>query len=68
MTKLSDITFEQCAADPPGTVYAELEERGYRMLILRGLFSLCAYIGVPKGHPLYGKTIMMMSISNVMAD
>lgn len=24
------------------------------MLILRGPFSLCAYIGVPKEHPLYG--------------
>jgi hypothetical protein len=55
MTDINSITFEQCKTDKAGTIYAEWEEDGYKLLIMRGPASLCAYIGVPKGHPLYGK-------------
>lgn len=37
-----------------GTILADWYEDGVRVLIMRGPGSLCAYIGVPSGHPLAG--------------
>lgn len=56
---LKEITWEQLVADEtpdkePGKVYADWYEDGIRCLIMRGPIGLCAYIGVPEGHPLAG--------------
>ena len=47
-------TFEQLAADPEGTVYKEGYSNDIRYIILRGTSALCAYVGIPKKHPLAG--------------
>jgi hypothetical protein len=50
-----DKSFVECSKDKPGTIYADWTDGDFRCLIMRGPDSLCAYIGVPKGHPFYGK-------------
>lgn len=45
-------TWQEMAKDQPGTIYADWFEDGIRCLILRGPMALCAYIGLPEGHPL----------------
>jgi hypothetical protein len=47
-------TFEECMKDQPGTRYADFYEDGIHVLVMRGPFSLCAYLGIPQGHPLAG--------------
>lgn len=39
---------------PVGTVLKDFYEEGVRVLVVRGPASLCAYIGIPKNHPLAG--------------
>lgn len=46
-------SFEQCAKDEPGTIYADFTDEEYRCLVMRGPVAICAYIGVPKNNPLY---------------
>lgn len=46
-------TFEQCANDPASTVYHDYVDGEFRVLILRGPGSLCAYLGVKDNHPFY---------------
>lgn len=41
--------------DKRGTVYVDKEVEGYRYMVMRGPVALCAYVGVPNGHPWYGK-------------
>ena len=48
-------SFDDCKSDPAGIVYADWEEGQFRCLVLRGPASLCAYVGVNKINPLYGK-------------
>lgn len=38
--------------DEPGTIYYDRQERGVRGIVMRGPFSLTAYLGVPADHPL----------------
>lgn len=47
-------TWEQLAGDAVGTIYVDRHEDGLRFLVMRGPASLCAYLGVPKSHPLAG--------------
>ena len=47
-------TFEELSKDPVGTIYHDEFADGSRFVILRGPVSLCAYLGVPKSHPLAG--------------
>ena len=47
-------TFEELSRDKAGTVYHESMDDGMRFIVLRGPVSLCAYLGVPKDHPLAG--------------
>ena len=47
-------TFEELAEDAAGTIYVDAYENDVRYLIMRGGASLCAYLGVPKDHPLWG--------------
>lgn len=37
-----------------GTIVHDILEDGLRFIIMRGPFHFCAYIGVPKDHPLAG--------------
>lgn len=46
------VTWEQLCAMESGTTICEWTEDGVRCLIKRGPNSLCAYFGVPAGHPL----------------
>lgn len=47
-------SFAECKQDNPGTIYYDEIINGFRCLVMRGPFSLCAYVGVPEGHKLYG--------------
>lgn len=47
-------SFVEAAADPVGTIYIDRWDEGVRFVVLRGPSALCAYIGVPVGHPLAG--------------
>ena len=42
----------ECKGHPVGTVYHREITDGYQFVILRGPACICAYIGVPKAHPL----------------
>ena len=42
---------EICDA-PNGHIFKDWFEHGIRCLIIRGPCSLCAYVGIPKDHPL----------------
>ncbi len=46
MVELKDI--------PMGTILEDWDHEGVRCLIIRGSSALCAYLGVPIGHPLAG--------------
>jgi hypothetical protein len=48
-------TFEECAKDALGTVYADIQLDDVRVLIMRGPASVNAYLGFREGHPWYGK-------------
>ena len=48
-------TFEEMAKDEVGTIYVDSYIEGVRYLIIRGLASLCAYVGIPEQHPLAGQ-------------
>jgi hypothetical protein len=48
-------TFEQCAKDAAGTIYADWEDGEFRCLVMRGPSSLCGYVGVKPGHVIFGK-------------
>lgn len=61
--ELINKSFEECAKDEPGTIYADWMDGDLRCLIMRGPGSLCAYIGVPKEHPFYGKEYDNLSIN-----
>ena len=53
-TKEKYKTFEEMAADEPGTIYHDEIRDGIRFIIMRGPASLTAYLGVPLDHPLAG--------------
>jgi hypothetical protein len=42
------------AEDAVMTTYFDEQEEGVRTIVLRGPVALCAYLGVPEGHPLAG--------------
>lgn len=46
-------TFEQCAKDEVGKIYADWMDGDCRCIVMRGPVSICAYVGVRQGHPLY---------------
>ncbi len=48
-------TFEEIVKDETGTIYEDFIENGIRCIVLRGPASLCAYLGIPKNHPLANK-------------
>jgi hypothetical protein len=54
MTTQDLTAFKKLAEDSPGKIYYDQFEDGVRALILRGPACLCAYLGVPKDHPLAG--------------
>jgi len=47
-------SWDEVLASPRNHVWVDRFEDGVRFLILRGPSSVCAYIGVPKSHPLAG--------------
>ena len=49
-----EITWEGLRQMEPGTILHDVFEDGLRFIIVRGPASLCAYIGLPKEHPLAG--------------
>ena len=55
-------TFEDIAQDVTGTIYEDYFDEGIRVLIMRGPCSLCAYLGVPVGHPLAGHSYEDLSV------
>jgi hypothetical protein len=46
--------WEQVTSAESGHVFYDAIEEGVRILVMRGPFHLCAYLGVPKDHPLAG--------------
>ena len=55
-------SFIDCALDPAPTIYADWTEGEYRCLVMRGPCSLCAYVGVKEGHPLYEKDYLNLDV------
>ena len=51
---MQEKTWEQLQEDEAGTVYIDETKDGLRFLVLRGVGSLCAYVGLPLGHSLAG--------------
>jgi hypothetical protein len=49
-------TWRHMKKDESGTIYFDWYQEGVRCLIMRGPGALCAYIGVPTGHPLSNKS------------
>lgn len=47
-------TFDEVAKAKIGHVFLDEYDDGIRFVILRGGGSLCAYVGVPKTHPISG--------------
>jgi hypothetical protein len=50
----TNITFEQARSAGVGTIFIDRFDEGLRFVVLRGRCSLCAYVGIPKDHPLAG--------------
>lgn len=46
--------WQQVVAAEANHVFYDAIEEGVRVLIMRGPFHLCAYLGVPEAHPLAG--------------
>ena len=44
--------WQEAVDAPNGSVFKDWVEAGVRCLIIRGPISLCAYVGIPKNHPL----------------
>lgn len=49
-----ETTWDAVRAAAVGTIFIDRWEDGLRFVVLRGPGSCCAYIGVPKTHPLAG--------------
>lgn len=47
-------TFKTVIDAEPGKVFYDAFEDGIRVLVLRGPFHMCAYLGIPEDHPLAG--------------
>lgn len=56
-------TWHECRAAAVNTVCALFYQDGLALLVLRGPHSLCSYVGVPGGHPLYGADRDLLDIS-----
>jgi hypothetical protein len=48
------ISWEDVVEAEPGHVFYQKYEDGIQQVILRGPFHLCAYLGIPKSHPMAG--------------
>lgn len=52
MDKKETWTWEELLAIKSGTILKDWFDGGVRCIIMRGPFSLCAYVGIPADHPL----------------
>ena len=48
--------------DESGKVYADWEDNGFRVLVMRGPGSINGYVGVPKNHSAWGKDYNSVNI------
>lgn len=51
---MSEQTWDALVAMESGTILKDSFDEGVRTLIMRGRRALCAYVGIPLGHPLAG--------------
>jgi hypothetical protein len=51
---LKNLTWADVKAAETGHVFLDKFDEGVRLIIMRGPCNLCAYIGIPKEHPLAG--------------
>lgn len=47
-------TWDEIKSLPEGTILKDTFDEGVRFLIIRGPSAVCAYLGIPKDHPLAG--------------
>lgn len=59
----SDWTWEQQKAQPQGTILYDDFDGETRFIVVRGPAALCAYVGIPEGHPLAGLNEEKLDIS-----
>jgi len=52
---MTELTWEEVKASKQGEVFVDEFDEGLRFRVVRGPGSLCAYIGIPKDHPMAGK-------------
>ena len=55
-------TWEELLKMPSGTILKHWKDGMLDIIIMRGPSSLCAYIGVPKDHPLSGKGYITVNL------
>ena len=48
------LTWEEIKKSPKGAILHDEFDEGLRFIVMRGPSTLCAYVGVPEGHPLAG--------------
>jgi hypothetical protein len=47
-------TWEEVKQAKPGEIFHDEHKDGLRFIVMRGPMHLCAYVGLPSGHPLAG--------------
>ena len=58
-----ELTFEEIAELPKGTILHDEFDEGIRFIIMRGPAAICAYIGIAKDHPAAGHSYDDVPIS-----
>lgn len=56
-------TFEELSTLKSGTILEDAYLNGVRYIIVRGPVALCAYVGVPSGHPLANRDYNELPLS-----
>lgn len=57
------MTWDEACGAAVGTVFIDRFDEGVRFVVLRGPGSCCAYLGIPKTHPLAGLKYDDLSVS-----
>lgn len=57
------MTWEELRQVPKGTILHDTFEEGLRFIVLKYTFHLCAYLGLPKDHPLSNHDYELLPIN-----
>lgn len=54
MSKVAEVSWADVVAAETGHIFIDKFDEGLRFIVMRGPAALCAYVGLPKDHPLAG--------------